>query len=714
MRDSYRAGHQPHVKASELERAVQYHISGQLEKAAETYRKILETSPDNSRALHLLGVVADQSGETDKAVNLMKRALQIDPNDPACHCDLGLALHNGGKPEEAIGFYQKAIQLRPDFFQAHNNLGYSLEFQGRLDEAISCYRKAIQLRPDFFQAHNNLGNALRSQSKLEKAISCYQKAIQLQPGFAKAYNNMGSAFRSQGRLKEAISCFKKAVGISPKFAEAYNNMGNMFLDEGRVDEAVLNFEKSLEIRPDPGIEVKKAFVLPVIPDSVRSINWFRRKLTERIGKIKKEGISLHDPNEQVGRPPFYLAYYGLNNKELQQQIASMYIHACPDLAWVSPDLDKEHLPSDRITVGIISSFFYKHTIGKLMYGIIKNLSREKFHVRLFRCPGKEDELSQDIDRASDEVVMLPGNLRQARQKIAEYCQDILLYLDIGMDSLTYFLAFSRLALVQCVTWGHPDTTGIPNIDYFISSAHAEPLGAQDHYSERLVKLKRFPMYYKRQEVEINSKHRKDFNIPKKCNLYVCAQSLFKCHPEFDAVLGNILRRDPHGLLVLFDGPKKYMTELLRERLLNVFPDQIQRVQFRPRMPFEDFLSFLTLSDVVLDTTHFSGGLTSLISFACDTPIVTWPGDFMRGRLTLAFYKQMGVMDCVAQDAKSYVDIALRLANDRDWKEEVVSKIRTHAHVLYEDLEAVHELERFFEWALGNDREETNQSRGNQQ
>jgi predicted O-linked N-acetylglucosamine transferase (SPINDLY family) len=709
MSDSYKGGHQPQTIANELERALQYHISGQLQKAAETYRKILKTNPDNSTALHLLGVVADQSGETDKAVDLMKKALQSNPNDPACHCDLGLAFHNSGKLDEAITCYQRAIELRPTLVEAHNNMGYSFEFQGRLDEAISCYQRAIQLRPNFVEAHNNMGNVLRSQGRVEEAISCYQRAIQLNPNFAKAYNNIGSAFRSQGRVKEALPCFQKAVGLWPKFAEAYNNMGNMFLDEGRIEEAISNYDKSLEIRPDPGIEVKKAFVLPVVPDSVKSINECRRKLTERLEKIKQEGISLHDPNEQVGRPPFYLAYYGLNNRELQQQIASMYLHSCPDLAWISPYLDKERPSLDKTSVGIISSYFYKHTIGKLMYGIIKNLSREKFHVRLFRCPGKEDELSQDIYRAADEVVMLPPNLRQARQQVAEYWQDILFYLDIGMDSLTYFLAFSRLAPVQCVTWGHPDTTGIPNMDYFISSENAEPSGAEGQYSERLVKLSRFPMYYNRPEVEINSKRRKDFDIPKKCNLYVCTQSPFKFHPDFDAVLGDILCRDPHGLIVLFDGPKKYMTELLRERFLNVFPGQIERVQFRPRMAFEDFLSFLTLSDVVLDTTHFSGGHTSLISFACDAPIVTWPGNFMRGRLTLAFYKQMGVMDCVAQDAKSYVDIALRLATDKDWKEAVVDKIRTHASALYEDIEAVRELECFFEWAVDQNRKDTIQS-----
>jgi predicted O-linked N-acetylglucosamine transferase (SPINDLY family) len=106
-----------------------------------------------------------------------------------------------------------------------------------------------------------------------------------------------------------------------------------------------------------------------------------------------------------------------------------------------------------------------------------------------------------------------------------------------------------------------------------------------------------------------------------------------------------------------------------------------------------------LADVVLDTPHFSGGKNSIDCLAFGIPIVTWSGRLMRGMLTLAYYKQMGVTDCVASDAESYVDIALRLANDKNWRNENKEKILSHADVLNEDIEAVRELERFFEWAV---------------
>ncbi len=704
MSDSYRKGHQSQTLNKDLERAVKHHTSGELHQAAEIYTRILHTDPNYWRALHLLGVVADQSGDPDKAIDLMKKALRINPNDPSCHCDLGLAFHNSGKPEEAITCYQKAIQIMPTFAVAHQNMGYSFEHQGKLDEAISCYQKAIQLRPNFAEAYNNMGNALRSQGRLDEAISCYQKAIQIIPAYAKAHNNLGSAFRSQRRIDEAISCYQKAIQIMPTFAEAHQNIGNLYLDEGKVEESVSSYEKALQIRHDPGTEVKKWFVLPIIHKSRESIEKCRKKLVEQIEKGLEENLRLHDPNDQVGRPPFYLAYHGLNDKNLQQKIASFYIHACPDLAWVSPRLHGKRPPSDKIKIGIVSSKLQiNNTIGKLNYGIIKELSRETFHVTLFTCSDEEDEFSKPINRAADEVVVLPSNLKLARQQISEHWSDILFYLDIGMDPLTYYLAFSRLAPVQCMTWGHPSTTGIPNMDYFISCALSEPPGANEHYSERLVCLNRLNTYYYRPELPEVFHPRETFGLPEDQTLYVCPQSLFKIHPDFDELLGSILKEDPRALIVLIQGKYKHWAQLLRDRFMGVFPESLDRVRFLPIIPLDQFLSLLRVADVLLDTTCFGGGNTTLEAFACGVPVVTLPSEFLRGRLTLALYKQMGVMDCVAEDSQSYVKIALRLANDRNWRDEIRSKINENANVLFEDIEAVHELERFFESAVQRER-----------
>jgi hypothetical protein len=93
-------------------------------------------------------------------------------------------------------------------------------------------------------------------------------------------------------------------------------------------------------------------------------------------------------------------------------------------------------------------------------------------------------------------VTLSGRLPQWQAQVAALELDALFYPDIGMWPSTYFLAYARLAPVQMVSYGHPDTTGIDTVDYFLGGdAPMEPEGAEAYYSERLVRFTRLPFCY---------------------------------------------------------------------------------------------------------------------------------------------------------------------------------------------------------------------------
>jgi predicted O-linked N-acetylglucosamine transferase (SPINDLY family) len=133
-----------------------------------------------------------------------------------------------------------------------------------------------------------------------------------------------------------------------------------------------------------------------------------------------------------------------------------------------------------------------HTWGEFFAGIIRHLPRTNLKVFLFRLPGPDDDLARFIDQSANAVIRLPADVAAARRQIADHQLDVLFYTDIGMDPVTYFLAFARLAPVQCTTLGHPVTTGIPTLDYFISGADLEPTDVDGHYTEKLVRLGSFP------------------------------------------------------------------------------------------------------------------------------------------------------------------------------------------------------------------------------
>src|SRR5207237_1565690 len=135
-----------------------------------------------------------------------------------------------------------------------------------------------------------------------------------------------------------------------------------------------------------------------------------------------------------------------------------------------------------------------------------------------------EEVASAIQKAADRHVALSISLPAARRAIAAEQLDVLFYADLGMDPITYSLAFSRLAPVQCVTWGHPVTSGIPAMDYFISSDLLETEEAAEHYTERLIRLKSLAVCYPRPEPPVPLRPRSHFGLPDEGTLYACPQN----------------------------------------------------------------------------------------------------------------------------------------------------------------------------------------------
>ena len=311
-----------------------------------------------------------------------------------------------------------------------------------------------------------------------------------------------------------------------------------------------------------------------------------------------------------------------------------------------------------IRVGFLSAYFRDHTIGRLNLGRIQHLDRERFEVVVLAAHAADDPVARAFEAAADRFVRVPRAVAAARELIAAQELDVLVFTDVGMDALTSTLAHSRMAPVQMTTWGHPVTTGSRAMDVFLSSALLETEDAAAHYTERLVRPPTLCTHYARP-------HRPegDLALPDGTR-YVCPQTLFKFHPDFDGVLAGILRGDPDGRLLLIEGRVPHWTALLRERIARVMPDVADRVHWLPGQPRPDYLRLLAGSDVVLDPFPFGGGNSSYEAFAMGTPIVTLPGAFLRGNITAALYAKAGVGDYVAASPEAYVEIALRTAAER--------------------------------------------------
>lgn len=711
---------------SRLEQAVEHHRAGRLSQAEAIYREVVAAEPRQAGALYLLGLLLHGRGAVEEAEGFYRRALEWNPAHAEAHAKLGVLVQARGERAEAEACCRRAVRLEESSAAAHLDLGLVLRAQGRNREAEACLRRALELdsghpqalaalaeilvgrgdaqeaeaaarkalerEPENPAAHNNLGVVLLATNRGAEAAACFERAIQLSPDYADAHAHLGLVHQHQLRFDEAEVCHRQALAANPRHALALDWLGNTLKDQGRAEEAVECYRKAREVDPSPGLAAKLALTLPVIMDSRDEMLSWRERFQQELDKLLNAGLRLKDPSSEVNASNFYLAYHGMNDRPLLEKVARFYRQACPSLGWQAPLRPRQ----GRMRVGFLSKYLYKHTIGKLYRGLIERLSRERFEVVVFQL-GPQDWVSEAIGRSADRRVVLAGSLARLREQVAAEGLDVLFYPDVGMCSELYYLAYARLARVQCVSWGHPVTTGLDSIDYFLSSEGLETAGAEEHYTERLIRFRKLPCYYYRPMAFLAG--RSQFGLEEDWKVYLCPQTLFKLHPDFDPIFREILERDERGRLVLIRGVSRHWTGKLRARLERTLGRAAERVLFIERVSQGQFPSLLAGADAILDTAPFGGGNTSYEAFAVGAPIVTWPGEFLRGRVTAACYRQMGVDEGVVSSAREYVETALRLANDRDWRQDLGRRIRERSAALYEDREALAEMEQFLEAAV---------------
>jgi predicted O-linked N-acetylglucosamine transferase (SPINDLY family) len=281
---------------------------------------------------------------------------------------------------------------------------------------------------------------------------------------------------------------------------------------------------------------------------------------------------------------------------------------------------------------------------------------------------------------------------------------VLLYPEVGMDPLAGRLAAQRLAPVQCVAWGHPETTGMPTLDYFLSSDLMEPPDGEAHYTEHLVRLPHLGLCYVPDEVRPDPLDRTELGLAPVGPVYWSGQALYKYRPDYDAVFPRIAAAVGACQFVFIGFAKsRAVTAAFRERLGAAFAafgmDADRYCVVLPPMSPERFVAAVGVADVVLDTPGWSGGKSTLDCLAQDPAIVTLPGRLMRGRHTAAILRRIGCEATIAGSVDEYVAIAARLGLDTAWRAEMRQAVARGKADAFGDVAYVRALETFLASAV---------------
>ena len=656
----------------------------------------------------------------------------------------GMILHALDRSEEALACFDAALKQKSKFAEAHNNRGAVLAALGRHEEAVACFHKALALKTDYADAHYNLGSSLRVLGRYDEALVGLDRALLLRPDYVKALNNRGAVLEAINRLPEALACYDRAVALAPGFTESRNNRGRVLLALDRADDAIDNFTAALKFNPDDAeawyqrgrclLEISRneeaaadlaqalalapghadarfaaCFAeLPVIYRNESEIPQCRaayeQKLRELLNDVER-GVLKGDLIKAIGaRHPFLLAYQGGNDRALQQIYGEMIGKVVARRFSPAP-LPPPPAPGEPIRLGIVSSFFYRHSNWKIpIKGWISQLDRSRFRVTGYHLGAIHDEQTDAAAGLCDRFVHRTLDTDGWRREILADAPHALIYPGLLMDVSSLQLAAQRLASVQCNSWGHPETSGLPTIDYFLSSDLMEPPDAQACYTEKLVRLPNLSIYYEPVVAEPVSVTREGLGLRAGATAFWSAQSLFKYLPQYDDVFVRIAQAVGDCQFVFlrhFGAPR--VTQLVRERLERAFSAAGMRAEhhcvFLNRMSQSQFAAAAGLCDVFLDSIGWSGCNSALECLPQALPIVTFEGPTMRGRHSAAILRMIDVTDTIAATVDDYVAIATRLGQDTQFRQTMSSRMAENRHRLYEDRAPVIALENFLEGAV---------------
>lgn len=702
---------------------------GRLDASETSCNRAIELAPNSAFNHFNLANTLLALGRTDAAAASYKTAIAMQPDHAPSHSNLGNALRKLDRLEEAEASYREAITLMPELVETHNNLGCILRELGNSIEAESCFRRALELAPDYAEARHNFAKLLMHTDRFEEASHNFNLITQVKPDHVEAHCLLASILIELGRFPEAQESCRLALEIDADNVSALECLARSFYLTEIFDKAEKCYRKLLLIQPDNAINIlslaatltlqnrheearvcyrncqqlghpagslREAFMLPAIMGTKQEVLDSRSIFLQKLEQLIEGGVPIDEPVISAGFTNFYLAFHGLNDRDLQVKIAKYYEQVCPSLLFTAPHCKQLRQSSrKKIRLGILSEFLNKHSISICFSMLIEDLSwREEFDVVLISSSKIDEEI---YEKANARRMLLSSDLNIARAAIADMELDLIIYLDIGMSPFSYFLAFSRLAPVQCVLSGHPVTTGISNMDYFISWASGEPDNAEIHYSEKLVKLLRPLVYFKRPNMPSNLKTRQELGLPPDINIYICPMALQKLHPDFDEAIARILQIDNEGVAILFEDSKRPAWAIdIKNRFERTIPSTVRsRILFRPWIKTEEeLISTIAAADVVLDPFHFGIGTTAAYTTAAGTPMVTKVGEFFRGRVGDTFCKMLDVEECSAKDMESYCQKAVNIANDGILQASIRSKILINNHVLFEDIGAIDDLVDF--------------------
>jgi len=355
------------------------------------------------------------------------------------------------------------------------------------------------------------------------------------------------------------------------------------------------------------------------------------------------------------------------------------------------DFSERTRNNEKIRLGILASHFSPAAETFASLPIYEYISRE-FEVILYSLHQTNTPLEQYCRLCANSFKLLPSNLEEQVKLIRADDLDILF---VGTNVTAYInqiflLSSHRLARIQMTSVASVVTTGIRNIDYYLSGELTDHLEtAQQHYQEKLVKLRETAhcFSYGPELPQITTKvDRQSLGIGSDRVIFISGANFFKIIPELIETWAKIIASVPNSVLVLMPFgpnwsntyPKKSFIKQLNHRFTQhgIQTERLFVLDPNPVPNRDDVKEYLKIANIYLDSYPFSGTTSLIEPLQVGLPIISRQGTSFRSSMGVAILQSLNVPDLVTVTSEeSYIELAVTLGTNSDFCQQISSQIQ---------------------------------------
>lgn len=561
-----------------------------------------------------------EQGHLREARTLFEELIVCVPDEPQLQYELGMLCMELSDNPAAYSHFRELVRIQPAFLEGQMLLGMICAELGRLDDAIEHLQQVVNVCPDLSEVHHRLGQVFAEKRCFDEAYKQYQEVLRITPEHTGVLCSIGVLLTTTGQIAEARKVLLDALAREPESVNIINNLGRICA-VGRADDSLQWYRRGLEIEPEnPSLASNYLYGLNYVP-----------------------GLA----------PEFIAEQYRTVTPRCYR----------PRTGWHRPA--HKVAVSKLLRIGYLSADLYGHSVAFFLEPILCNHDRSRFEIYCYANRTMEDETTLRLKALSNHWRVVYGLSDElAAEMITADEIDILVDLSGHTAGNRLGVCAYRPASVQISWIGHPNTTGLPQMDYYLTDDWCDPAGMTDHlYRERLYRLPRIFSCYAPPVA-----YPPVAPPPVAANgtiTFGCFNSVAKINEPLISWWAEMLKAVP-GSSLLIKGPKLDDRET-REELLLLFARQgIGRDRLLIHgltATRQEHLGLYASVDIALDTFPYHGTTTTCEALLMGVPVVTLAGTTHVSRVGVSLLHAVGLDDLIAATAQEYIAKTVALAGD---------------------------------------------------